>query len=366
MVRVNVYLFALAATPLAVAEQVGYFDAERCAAPDDFGSCYDDADEWLADCINENCDELGVDCQNACECARQNAYTRCATSYCWNMVYSCEYQLQVSDSIDSCLRPDIETIPFWPPPDNANGRCSCNLGKVNTAQVLVNEVLGNCGDLVDPFTMSSDQIENVGKACLCCGLSGLLSSYDAFCPRLDLGDIGLDDFENSLAQLFSSSIDWPQCSSQMSGYDCVADFGYPSNIKSYYGPGAVPTGGSETLHNIGALTTPVSQTATFIIAGEQYLITAVSTDAAVPTEASDSVGSSDSSDSSDSNDSNDTSNSSNSNDSNDSGSDNSQNGSNDEQDSDSDDTPGDFAVRQMAISPLLAGFAAALAGLLVM
>jgi hypothetical protein len=84
--RSNLYVFALAAARLAIAKQVGYFQAENCAAPSDFESCYADADEWLADCINENCDALGIDCHNACECARQGAYTRCATSYCWNMV----------------------------------------------------------------------------------------------------------------------------------------------------------------------------------------------------------------------------------------------------------------------------------------
>ncbi|KAL2842546.1 hypothetical protein BJY01DRAFT_200560 [Aspergillus pseudoustus] len=331
MLRSSLYTFAaIAAARLAVAKQVGYFDADQCAAPDDFGSCYDDADEWLSDCINENCNGLGVDCHNACECAHQNAYTRCAASYCWNMVYSCEYQLQVSDALSPCVNPDIETIPFWPPPDNANGRCSCNLGKINKAQVIINQAIETCGDIVDASTMSAAQIRSLGTACLCCGLSGLLSSYDAFCPRLDLGSIGLDNFENSMAQLYSASIDWPECSSRMSGYDCAADFGYPSNIDTYYQPGAVPTGGAETLHNIGALTTPVSQTATFIIGNEQYLITAVSTDAAVPTEASNSSG------------------------------------AEDNQDSNNDETQDDFAVRQMGISSMLAGFAAAIAGLLIL
>jgi hypothetical protein len=194
MMRSNLYILALAAARLAVAKQVGYFQAENCAAPSDFESCYSDADEWLSDCINENCDALGVDCHNACECAKQEAYTRCATSFCWNMVradkglnacylangnrlqvYSCEYQLQVSDVMSSCLNPDVNSIPFWPPPENANGRCNCNIGKISRAQVIVNEAVGSCDDFVDAFNMTPDQIEIIGNACLCCGLSGLLS-----------------------------------------------------------------------------------------------------------------------------------------------------------------------------------------------
>jgi hypothetical protein len=91
-------------------------------------------------------------------------------------VYSCEYQLQVSDVVSSCLDdPDINSIPFWPPPDNANGGCNCNIGKISRAQVIVNEAVGSCDDFVDAFNMTPDQIKSIGNACLCCGLSGFLS-----------------------------------------------------------------------------------------------------------------------------------------------------------------------------------------------
>jgi hypothetical protein len=149
----------------------------------------------------------------------------------------------------------------------------------------------------------------------------------------------------------------------MNGYDCAADFGYPSDVETYFGPGEFPADGTETLRNIGALTTPVSPTATFVIAGEEVYITAVSTDAAVPTGSSDSDETNESSDSSDSNNSSD---SSDTNDSSDSSSDSSQSGSDDEQQSNSDETPEDAAVRGMGISALLAGFAVAIAGLLVL
>ncbi|KAJ0413765.1 hypothetical protein BJY00DRAFT_319465 [Aspergillus carlsbadensis] len=359
MMRSNLYVFALAATRFAAAKQVGYFQAENCAAPSDFESCYADADEWLSDCINENCDALGRDCHDACECARQDAYTRCATSFCWNMVYSCEYQLQVSDAVGSCLNPDINSTPFWPPPDNANGRCNCNIGKISRALVLVNEAVGSCDDFVDAFSMTPDQIESIGNACLCCGLSGFLSPFYSFCPKLAPAELELEGFESAMDQLIPN-LDWTQCSSWMNGYDCVSDFGYPADVKTYYGPGEFPADGTETLRNIGALTTPVSATATFVIAGEEVYVTAVSTDAAVPTGSSNSDDTDESSDSSDSTDSGDN------NDSSDSGSDSSQSGSGDEEESNSDETPEDAAVRGMGVSAMLAGFAVVIAGLLVL
>jgi hypothetical protein len=149
----------------------------------------------------------------------------------------------------------------------------------------------------------------------------------------------------------------------MNGYDCAADFGYPADVETYFGPGEFPADGTETLRNIGALTTPVSPTATFVIAGEEVYITAVSTDAAVPTGSSDSDDTDENSDSSNSNDSND---SSDTNHSSDSSSDNSQSGADDEPESNSDETPEDAAVRGMGVSAMLAGFAVAIAGLLVL
>ncbi|KAL5050912.1 hypothetical protein BDW71DRAFT_80225 [Aspergillus fruticulosus] len=285
--RSVVYLSTLAAFQLAAADQVGYFEANDCADPSGFASCYDDADEWWADCINENCEGQNIDCHNACECARQGAYTRCAAVSCWNMVYSCEYQLQVTDQINSCVNPNLDGIPFWPAPDNAAGRCSCSIGDLTTAQVLASEVLASCGDGVDPFTQSPDEIKSYGMGCLCCGWSGWLSSLDSFCPQLDPAELEMDNIEQFVAENITG-VDWRNCQQWLSQYDCAAEFGYPSNIKAYYGPGDIPSGGTETLHNIGALTTPVSETITFTIGNDLYPVTAVSKDAHVPTSSSES------------------------------------------------------------------------------
>ncbi|KAL4974674.1 hypothetical protein BDW66DRAFT_81877 [Aspergillus desertorum] len=114
-----------------------------------------------------------------------------------------------------------------------------------------------------------------------------LSSLDSFCPQLDPAELEMDNAEQFVAENITS-IDWGNCQQWLSQYDCAADFGYPSNIKAYYGPGDVPEGGTETLHNIGALTTPVSETVTFTVGNELYPVTAVSTDAHVPTSSSES------------------------------------------------------------------------------
>ncbi|RDW72747.1 uncharacterized protein DSM5745_07919 [Aspergillus mulundensis] len=295
--RSTIYLGFLAALRLTAADQVGYFNSDDCADPSGFASCYEDADEWYADCINENCLGLGKDCHDACEYARQGAYTRCAATSCWNMVYSCEYQQQASDYVTSAIDPDLDSIPFWPAPDKAAGRCSCPIGDVTTAQVLMNEGIESCGDYADPFSLSADQIESIGMGCLCCGWSGWLSSLDSFCPRLNPAELGLDGLEQ-FVQDNVPGFDWSTCQQWLDQYDCVADFGYPASIQTYYGPGNIPEGGTETLSNIGALTTPVSETVTFTIGSQLFPVTAVSTDASVPTGSSDSNDSSDNDDSS--------------------------------------------------------------------
>ncbi|KAA8642612.1 hypothetical protein EYZ11_010111 [Aspergillus tanneri] len=84
--------------------------------------------------------------------------------------------------------------------------------------------------------------------------------------------------------------DRTQCGQWISKYDC-ANFGFPPDIQTFYVPAQFPQGSAETLRNIGALTTPVSDVVTFIIGGDLILVTAVSTDSSVPTGASESSGS---------------------------------------------------------------------------
>ncbi|KAL4879965.1 hypothetical protein BJY04DRAFT_88437 [Aspergillus karnatakaensis] len=357
--RLHPYLLSVAALPLAVAKQVNYFESNDCADPSGFESCFEDGDSWYADCINENCEGLGVDCHNACECARQSAYVRCAVGHCWNKIYSCEYQMLASDSVTSCLNPDLNGVPFWPAPDDANGRCSCPIGKVTTAQVLSLQLTDQCGD-VGSMGSNADEIMAFGMACLCCSISGYLSSLPNFCPRLDPAEIGMEGLEDLMIE-YMPNPDWTQCDQWMSGYDCAADFGAPADIQTFYGPGEIPAG-SETIRNIGALTTPVSETMTFTIGGTLFPITAVSTDASVPTGSSGGSDNSDSDDSgSGSNDSTGDSDSNSNNDAADS-SNNSDSSSNDE--TTSTDPPEDLGVHAVSFSPSLLGCVVAIIGVI--
>ncbi|KAL5341364.1 hypothetical protein BJX70DRAFT_50227 [Aspergillus crustosus] len=254
--------------------------------------------------------------------------------------------MQTTDYVNSCITPNLDNIAFWPPPDDADGRCSCPIAKVTTAQALSNNFDGLCSDNVDPLGQSAEEIAAYATACLCCGISGFLSSLASFCPRQDPTELGFDTLE----QIFTEDLpglEWAECDQWMSGYDCAADFGFPSDIKTYYGPGEIPKGGTETLHNIGALTSPVLATVTFAIDGDLVPITAVSTDAAVPTGSSDSGDSDESSDS----ESNSPSESSDTSDSADDGDSDSGN----EETTSSEETPGDFATHQMSLNPLLLG-----------
>lgn len=205
--------------------------------------------------------------------------------------------MQATDNINSCLNPDLDDIPFWPAPDNADGRCSCPIGRVTTAQVLSNQVIAQCGNNADPFSQTPEEIEAYGMACLCCGVSGFLSRYrrpsptcsilliatslPSICPKLNPAELSMDVLEDVIIENMPAP-KWTECGQWMSGYDC-ADFGLPSDIRTFYAPGQVPEGGTETLNNIGSLQTPASDVVTFTIGGDLFPVTAVSTNIPVPT-----------------------------------------------------------------------------------
>ncbi|PTU19709.1 hypothetical protein P175DRAFT_0462900 [Aspergillus ochraceoroseus IBT 24754] len=287
--HLNSYIaVGLAALRLTIAAQVGYFDSETCADPSGFASCYHDADSLAADCTN--CSRLSVDdsghaidddCGDGCECVRQSRYVDCAVSSCWNKVYSCEYQLQVGDLILHCGDPPLETIPFWPPPDNADGGCSCNYGRVTYAWALAEKVFVRCTH--NPPGQSLDDQQAYEYGCVCCGYSAGLSRLPDICPGQDRHEVGIDKLE----QVFNDvRPQWTQCGPHLSSWDCVADFGYPDSIKTYYKPENLPSG-TETLHNTGTLTTPVSATVSWAFGSVTQVVTVTSKDAAVSTNTTD-------------------------------------------------------------------------------
>lgn len=102
-------------------------------------------------------------------------------------MYSCEYQLFVQQYFAVCPSAS-EPLPFWPPPDNAPNRCSCDLGKVLQTTLTARKEQVSCMSNVTSQTLSdasnlsdlgSDGL-NVAKQateCACCGASASISAY---------------------------------------------------------------------------------------------------------------------------------------------------------------------------------------------
>jgi hypothetical protein len=105
-------------------------------------------------------------------------------------VYSCEYQLFVQQYFAICPSA-TEPIPFWPAPDNAPNRCSCDLGKVlqstltarkeqiscikNVTSQTLNKIPSDLGDLSN--LPNGLDIGKQASDCACCGASASISAY---------------------------------------------------------------------------------------------------------------------------------------------------------------------------------------------
>lgn len=104
-------------------------------------------------------------------------------------VYSCEYQLFIQQYFAICPSAR-EPIPFWPAPDNAPNRCSCDLGKVlqttltarkeqvscvrNVTDKTLDKIPSDLGDLDD--LPNGLDIANDATNCACCGASAAISA----------------------------------------------------------------------------------------------------------------------------------------------------------------------------------------------
>ncbi|KAI9046025.1 uncharacterized protein KD926_005972 [Aspergillus affinis] len=268
-------LLGLLAANVSIAAKVGKFDADKCADPSGMKTCYDKAKSTYDSCVKKNCDKKedgkttsDPDCLNKCSCPQYQAQIDCATSSCWNQVYSCEYDLTVGALLESCEdKQSVDDIPFWPAPDNAKGACSCNVGKVDQISYgAMAKVQKQCG-----LKASSDGSKI--QECACCGLSAALSALPNTCPKVNPADLKLADMEEEFGDM------WEQCADTLKDLDCAKEFDFPK-LDTYYGPGKIPKGGNETLSNAsGSLTAPVSATITWSAGSSAHTVTAVSTDA---------------------------------------------------------------------------------------
>lgn len=98
-------------------------------------------------------------------------------------VYECEYQEYAIQYISECSSGLRTTdIPFFPPPDNAPGSCSCNLGQLYLAINGSENEGASCLSNVTNSALAdldNDPVKTANKeeACACCGESGAISAY---------------------------------------------------------------------------------------------------------------------------------------------------------------------------------------------
>ena len=77
------------------------------------------------------------------------------------------------------MSPELDQIPFYPPPDNAPGSCSCNMGKLLTSMYRTSaetETCGANGEAILNQITSNDEIQVFSRACICCSQSATLSA----------------------------------------------------------------------------------------------------------------------------------------------------------------------------------------------
>ncbi|KAJ5663817.1 hypothetical protein N7507_004548 [Penicillium longicatenatum] len=266
----------LSITPIVVAAILGFVQlaqaqtnitASACAASSVYSTCNRDvADKWSS-CLN-GCNG-NADCSVDCGCVAHQEYINCMAHSCWNQVYSCEYQLFVQQYFAICPSA-IEPIPFWPAPDDAPHRCSCDLGKVlkstltarkeqvscilNVTDQTVNtatSAITNLGDLAN-----IGNIANTATECACCGSSASLSAAWEVCPntvpRLAGADLWGIFFPSDYPNLYNSvpNFVWDSCDSTLSSTDCQ-NIGFTDPSDKFYRPGDFPSNGTSTLNNVG-------------------------------------------------------------------------------------------------------------------
>ncbi|KAI0887858.1 uncharacterized protein GGS22DRAFT_197765 [Annulohypoxylon maeteangense] len=267
------------------ATTVGYFDSESCVDPSGVAECYENAAVEWSSCVNVTCAGQNIDCINVCSCVQTQKQLDCAGQHCWNQVYSCEYQQTAGDIATNCLNPHLDQIPFYPPPDNAPGSCSCNLGKLLTSLYRTSNEIETCGangeDIVGQLT-SNDEIQIFARACTCCSESAMLSAFWAVCPNTDPSLLGINEIYDSL---IANDKDWATCATDMDAFPCYSKLGYTppggNSSGTFYEPNDFPQNGTATTSNIaGSITTPVSGAVyTWTYNGVERPITVASADA---------------------------------------------------------------------------------------
>ncbi|KAJ5213744.1 hypothetical protein N7449_000913 [Penicillium cf. viridicatum] len=291
------FLLASAATVVALsglATAQTNITEKDCASTSQYSKCNRDvADKWSS-CIR-GCNGNG-NCVVDCGCDSHQQYINCMAESCWNQVYSCKYQLFVQQYFAVCPSAK-EPIPFWPPPDNAPNRCSCDLAKVTQTTLssrnqqikcmrdVTDKISGDIGNIPDLSNLNNGlDIANRASDCACCGASASISASWDVCPHTEPTLAGADMwgvfFPSDLPNLYTSLPNWAwsSCDSTLEDKKCK-DLGFTDTDK-FYKPGDFPKNGTSTLYEVGGtVTAPPSGTVlTWSQASSTYTVTATGYD----------------------------------------------------------------------------------------
>ncbi|KAJ5340546.1 hypothetical protein N7541_009670 [Penicillium brevicompactum] len=266
---------------------------KSCASSSDYSRCNRDvADKWSS-CVR-NCNSNG-NCIVDCGCESHRKYINCMAESCWNQVYSCKYQLFIQQYFAICPSAH-EPIPFWPAPDNAPNRCSCDIGKVlQTTLASRNDQINCIKNATDKISTDISDLSNLSNGldiagrtsdCACCGASASISASWDICPHTEPRLAGADMwglfFPSSLPNLYTSVPNWAwsssSCDSKLDSNRCK-DLGF-TNADKFYKPGDYPKNGTSTLSNVaGTVSAPPSGTVlTWSQASSTYTVTATGYD----------------------------------------------------------------------------------------
>ncbi|KAI5240569.1 hypothetical protein E4T43_06035 [Aureobasidium subglaciale] len=272
------------------------FTFTDCAAPSEMQTCWE-----AQNFTNEYLDPF---------CLGTEERIKCALTSCWNRVWrSClsktplitadDYARSTLAIINSLYNTScsdegvVLDLPFYPPPANAAGECSCNINTLVTSlEKSGTDGYIQCMEKVQKERgETDDEEEQPTPDCDCCfyGIAAA-TTYDT-CPDADPGPIVL----NVLQQQYIDSTrrgnnnSLSQCASRLENFNC-ADYGfteYANNASDYARPTPLHSATGTFSDVNGILTSPVSgATYTWTAWNMTYTITAASVEAVATRTAS--------------------------------------------------------------------------------
>jgi hypothetical protein len=125
-------------------------------------------------CVNNGTSTANSYCTAAASCQLGDGYVACALEYCWNKVYSCEYQQLLINYVQSCISSPLgHNLPFWNhTADDMPGACSCDLTGL---QEYLHEGADNA-------KQCNVQV-GINSYCSCCGFAETVAECVFPCPR---------------------------------------------------------------------------------------------------------------------------------------------------------------------------------------